>query len=139
MSRGRDLKAKLEERFAPILADLAQRAAVTDRLVDKDVYRILVSTLWVNVVLDPYEAGLSEQHLEPLHDVLNQRIGGVLGEHESLTSCFRYLNSKAGAEAMQAARLTPEHRDMLLYFASIILDPDGHKRWMEEVRNRPAR
>ncbi|MFW6093376.1 MAG: hypothetical protein ACODAC_05325 [Pseudomonadota bacterium] len=129
----------LEERFAPVLDDLSRRAAVTDRLVDKDLYRILVATLWANVVLDPAGAGLTEDQLETLHDVLNQRIEQVMGTGESLTECFRHLNSPAGGQAMKAARLTPEHRDLLLYFASIILDPDGHRRWMAEIRNRPSR
>lgn len=134
-----DLETKLDARFAPVMADLAERAAIADRFVDKDLYRILVGTLWVNVVLDPTDAGLQESHLEPLHNVLNRRIAGVLGDHESLTSCFRYLNSKAGEQAMKAARLTPNHRDMLLYFASMILDPDGHRRWMDDIRKRPSR
>lgn len=134
-----ELEAKLDARFEPVMTDLAGRAAVTERFVDKDLYRILVGTLWVNVVLDPADVGLTESHLEPLHNVLNRRIASVLGDHESLTSCFRYLNSKAGEQAMKTARLTPNHRDMLLYFASMILDPDGHRRWMEEIRERPSR
>ena len=133
------LDAALEERFGPLLDGLVRRAAVADGIVDKDLYRILISTLWVNVVLSPEDVGLSEAHLEPLHDLVNRRIGKLLGPGESLTSCFRYLNGKAGEVAMKEARLTPDHRDLLLYFASIILDPDGHRRWTEEVRRRPSR
>jgi len=44
------------------------------------------------------------------------------------------LNSKAGERAMQSARLNQAHKDMLLYFASMILDPDGHKRWLNEIK-----
>jgi len=131
--------SELESRFAPVLDDLTERAAVTDAILDREVYRILVTTLWVNVVLAPADAGLEEADLEPLHDVLNQRIAEVLGAGETLTTCFRYLDSKDGERAMKEARLTPNHRDMLLYFASIILDPEGHRRWMEEVRQRPSR
>jgi hypothetical protein len=134
-----DIHIQLQQRFTPLLDDLTQRAQVTERFVDKDVYRILVCTLWVNVVLDPGQAELSEQHLEPLHDIFNARIGQVLGSAESLKSCFRYLNGKNGEQAMKEARLTPEHRDMLLFFASIILDPDGHRRWMQELRDQPSR
>lgn len=134
-----DIHAQLQQRFAPLLDDLTERARVAERFVDKDVYRILVCTLWVNVVLDPEQADLPEQHLEPLHDVLNTRIGQVLGPGESLKSCFRHLNGKSGEQAMKEARLTPEHRDMLLYFASIILDPDGHRRWLQELRDQPSR
>lgn len=134
-----ELEARLDTRFEPVMQELAERAAVADRVVDKDTYRILAATLWVNVVLDPADSGLAESHLEPLHNVLNRHIAGVLGAHESLTSCFRYLNTKAGEQAMKSARLTPNHRDMLLYFASMILDPDGHKRWMDELRTHPSR
>jgi hypothetical protein len=34
---------------------------------------------------------------------------------------------------MADASLTQTHKELLLYFASMILDPEGHKRWMEEV------
>jgi hypothetical protein len=128
----------LADRLAPVLDDLQQRAAVADGIVDKPAYRILVCTLWVNLVLGPEAAGLQEHQLESVHDLLNQRIAMVLGAGETLKSFFRYLDSKAGQEAMTNARLTADHRDMLLYFASMILDPDGHRRWMDDIRNRPA-
>lgn len=133
------LDAQLAQRFAPVLDDLEQRAAVADGIIDRPAYRILACTLWVNVVLGPEDVGLDESQLEPLHDVLNQRITTVLGAGEDLTRCFRYLDSKAGQQAMTEARITTNHRDMLLYFASIILDPDGHRRWMDDIRNRPER
>lgn len=134
-----DLESELQAHLAPVLDDLTERAMVTDHFVDKDVYRILICTLWVNVVLDPAGAGVAEHQLETLHDLLNDRICQVLGTDESLKNCFRYLNGKDGERAMKAAHLTPNHRDMLLYFASIILDPDGHRRWMEELRDQPSR
>jgi len=134
-----DLDVDLDARFGPALRDLARKALITERLVDKDIYRILVTTLWVNVVLDPEDVGLETDDLERLHDLINHYVAGVLGADETLTSCFRYLNGKAGDQAMRAARLTEQHRELLLYFASMILDPEGHRRWMDEVRNRPAR
>lgn len=132
------LHDELSHRFAPVLDDLEQRAAVADAIIDRSLYQILVCTLWVNVVLAPEDIGLEEAQLEPLHDVLNRRIAAVLGADASLKQCFRYLGSKAGEQAMAAARVTANHKDMLLYFASIILDPDGHRRWMDEIRNRPT-
>ncbi len=132
-------QAGLAERFAPVLDDLLEQSAVTQGIIDRDFYRILICTLWVNVVLEPSDVDLNASDLEPLHDVLNGHIASVLGRDESLTACFRYLNGKQGEQAMKSARLTPNHRDMLLYFASIILDPEGHRRWMDEVRNSPAR
>jgi len=131
--------AELDARFGPALRDLARKALLTERFVDKDIYRIMVTTLWVNVVLDPEDVGLEEADLETLHDLINRYASEVLGAEESLTSCFRYLNGKAGEQAMRAAHLTEQHRDLLLYFASMILDPEGHRRWMDEVREKPKR
>ena len=139
VSRMTDPLAELDARFGPALRELPRRARITDRLVDKDVYRILVATLWVNVVLDPDEVGLEEDELERLHDLINRYIADVLGAGENLTSCFRYLNGKAGEQAMRTAQLTEQHRDLLLYFASMILDPEGHRRWMEEISARTER
>lgn len=132
---------EFETRFGPALRELARKALITERLVDKDVYRILIATLWVNVVLDPEDVGLTEPELEPLHDLINRHVAEVLGADETLTECFRWLNGKAGEQAMRAARLTEQHRDLLLYFASMILDPDGHRRWMAEIAEdqRPGR
>jgi hypothetical protein len=130
------VSAELDARFGPALRELERKALITERLVDKDVYRILIATLWVNVVLDPEDVGLEEPSLEPLHDLINRYVEGVLGRDENLTSCFRWLNGKAGEAAMRAAQLTEQHRDLLLYFASMILDPEGHRRWMAEVAER---
>ena len=44
--------------------------------------------------------------------------------------------SDAGQAAMQEARLTRSHKDLLLYFCSLILDPEGHRKWAESVRDK---
>ncbi|TNF87165.1 MAG: hypothetical protein EP301_07270 [Gammaproteobacteria bacterium] len=124
---------EFELRFAEILDDIETRSCVADSFVDRDLYRLYLATLWANIVLNPDDVGLSEAHLEPLHDYLNERASRVLGEDGSLTECFRFVNSKAGEQAMQSAQLNQTHRELLLYFASMILDPDGHKRWMDMV------
>jgi hypothetical protein len=129
-------EAELRARFDPVLEDLVERSRVAERFIDKDVYRILLATVWANVVLNPDEAGLTAEDLEPLHDLINQHIRGVLGRDQDLKACFRYLNSKPGEQAMKAARLTQNHKDLLLYLASVILDPEGHKRWMEDIADR---
>ena len=33
------------------------------------------------------------------------------------------------------ARLTQSHKDLLNYFASMILDPEGHKKYMQHIRD----
>ena len=125
--------AEVRTQFKHVLDDIEQRSSVTEQFVDKDLYRLYLATLWANVVLNPKEAGLLEEELELLHSYLNERIVSVLGENTNITECFRFINSKAGELAMKEARLNQTHRELLLYFSSMILDPDGHQRWMDEL------
>ena len=37
---------------------------------------------------------------------------------------------------LDQARMSQTHRELLLYFSSMILDPDGHRRWMADVERR---
>ena len=136
----RPVNEDLLEQFRPVLEDITERSTITDRFIDKDVYRILAGTVWANVVLDPDAVGLGEFDLEDLHDIINDWSGRILGiEAGTIAEIFRWLNSKTGERAMQQAQLTPNHRDLLLYFASMILDPDGHRRWMDTIRDRQSR
>ena len=136
----RPVNEDLFAQFRPVLEDITERSTVVDRFIDKDIYRILAATVWANVVLDPDAVGLDEFALEDLHDIVNDWSGRILGvEAGTIAEMFRWLNSKAGERAMQQAQLTPNHRDLLLYFASMILDPDGHRRWMDTIRDRPSR
>ena len=124
---------ELEEMFLPVLEDVEERSMVVERFIDKNLYQIYVATLWANVVLDPAEVGIAEEDLEDLHEVLNARIATILGAGQNVTECFRFINSRSGEIAMNEARLTKTHRELLLYFRSLILDPAGHKRWMDHV------
>ncbi|MGD8417779.1 MAG: hypothetical protein PVH91_12030 [Pseudomonadales bacterium] len=132
-------ESEIREHFSEVLDDIERRSCVTDHFVDRDVYRLYLATLWANVVLNPADAGLTEADLESLHDYLNRRIAGVLGESASVTECFRFINSKAGEQAMKEARLNQTHKELLLYFSSMILDPDGHRRWMSTVLDNDPR
>lgn len=126
----------IAERFAPVFADIRERSTVVDSFIDKDLYRVYIATLWSNVVLSPEEAGLSEEDLEDLHDLLIEELSNAIGTQESLHPLFSFISSKAGERAMQEARLTQSHKDLLQYFASMILDPDGHKKFMDEIRDK---
>lgn len=126
----------IRARFSQILDDIERRSCVTEHFVDRETYQLYIATLWANVVLNPGDAGLDESALEPLHGYLNERVAQVLGASASVTECFRFVNSKAGERAMSEARLNSTHRELLLYFSSMILDPDGHRRWMESVLDR---
>ena len=129
---------ELRGRFAPVLEDIAQRSAVTGRFLHRDLYRIYVATLWANVVLQPGDAGIAEEDLEALHEVLNEELKQVLGADADLTGCFAFLNSKQGEAAMREARLTSAHKDLLHYFCSMILDPEGHRQWTQRLREKQA-
>ncbi|HET6471904.1 MAG TPA: hypothetical protein VFG38_08675 [Pseudomonadales bacterium] len=121
-------------RFAPVLAEVEKRCSVAGAFVDKDLYRVNLATLWANIVMDPDDAGLTEDDIEPLHDYLNTVLEPILGRGQTITECFRFINSKAGEQAMERCHLTQTHKQMLLYFCSMILDPEGHKRWSEAQR-----
>lgn len=131
--------APLSARFAPILDEVEKRACVADAFVDKEVYRILLATVWANVVMNPDEAGIDIADLEHAHDVINARARDVLGSDDAIKDCFRFVTSRAGEAAMDQARVSKTHRELLLYFSSMILDPDGHRRWMADVERREGR
>lgn len=129
----------LAESFAPVFKDIRERSTVTERFLDRDLYRVYISTLWSNVVLSPEEVGLEEDDLPDLHDILLAEINDAIGNTESLHDIFQFISSKGGERAMQEARLTQNHKDLLQYFASMILDPDGHKKFMDHVRDEQKR
>lgn len=125
---------RLEALFAPLLDEVERRAGVAGAFVDKDAYRILLGTVWANVVMNPGEAGIEEGDLEAAHGILNARAKGILGAEDAIKDCFRFVNSLAGQAAMERVRLNQTHKDLLLYFASMILDPERHRKWMDAVR-----
>ena len=123
----------IKVRFTEMLDDIETRSCVTEQFVDRDLYQLYIATLWANIVLNPEDAGIPADALEPLHGYLNERISQILGDSATVTECFRFVNSKDGDQAMKTARLNQTHRELLLYFSSMILDPDGHRRWMDKV------
>ena len=126
-------RAQIADRLDKVLADIVERSAMTERFLDRDHYRIYVTTLWANLVLNPEDVGFAMDDLEAVHDYLNQHIVRSIGDGESLTTCFRFIASSAGERALSAARVGQNHQDLLKYFSSMILDPEGHKRWMNHV------
>lgn len=129
-------EAELARMFEPILAAVERQSSVAGRFVDKNLYRIYLATLWANIVMDPGAVGLHEDDLESAHDVINLAASRVLGDERAITAAFRFISGRDGEEAMNQAKVPSPHRDLLVYFSSMILDPDGHKRWMERYRNQ---
>ena len=128
--------AQLSYAFEPVFADIKERATVAERFIDRSLYQVYVATLWANVVLSPSEAGIEEEDLEELHDLVTADIQSVLGDNEDLMTVFTFISSKPGEQTMVEAKLNQTHKDLLQYFSSMILDPDGHKKWMDEIREQ---
>ena len=129
----------LRQQFAPLFKDIRKQSTVAERFIDRDVFSIYVATLWANVVLSPEDVGLLEEDLESLHDLLLEEVTDVLGPDTTLQDIFKFVTSKDGERAMAEVRLTQSHKDLLSYFASMILDPDGHKRYMDHIRDQQKR
>jgi hypothetical protein len=49
-----------------------------------------MATLWANVVLSPGEAGIEEDDLEPLHNLVVDELAEVLGNGSNLTTVFEF-------------------------------------------------
>ena len=127
---------QLKEAFEPVLTELREKAAVATSFIDKNFFQVSVATLWANVVLSPEDTGITEDDLPNLHDVLNEEIANVLGPHEDLKTVFRFISSKDGEKTMVEARLNQTHKDLLLNFSSMILDPEGHRKWADELKEK---
>ncbi len=127
---------QIKEAFEPVLTELREKAAVATSFIDKNFFQVSVATLWANVVLSPEDTGITEDDLPNLHDVLNEEIASVLGPDEDLKTVFRFISSKDGENTMVEARLNQTHKDLLLYFSSMILDPEGHRKWADELKEK---
>ena len=130
---------QIKEAFEPVLTELREKAAVATSFIDKNFFQVSVATLWANVVLSPEDTGITEDDLPNLHDVLNEEIASVLGPDEDLKTVFRFISSKDGEKTMVEARLNQTHKDLLLYFSSMILDPEGHRKWANELKEKQKR
>ena len=127
---------QLKDIFEPVFGDIRKRATVTEKFLDRDLYRVYMATLWSNVVLSPNEVGIEEEDIEPLHDILVSEISNAIGPENSMKEIYQFISSKDGEKAMVEAKLTQTHKDLLNYFSSMILDPEGHKRWMDYIRDQ---
>ena len=126
---------ELKYAFEPVFTDIRERSTVVERFIDRNLYQVYVATLWANVVLSPGDAGIGEDDLEALHDLVVDELAEVLGKGTNLNSVFEFISSKPGEQAMLEAKLNQTHKDLLQYFSSMILDPEGHRRWMSEIRD----
>ncbi len=113
---------EIRERFAPAIREIIDVCSVSEAFVDKDQFRVYIATIWGNAAIDPEKSGLVEEDLSLLHDYINEEIRNVLGEDETIMSCYEYLASKVGEEAMDRLNLSKQHREFVLYFARLLLN-----------------
>ena len=112
----------LKYAFEPVFTDIRERSTVVERFIDRNLYQVYMATLWANVVLSPSEAGIDEEDLEGLHDLVVDELSEVLGKGTDLKTVFEFISSKPGEQAMLEAKLNQTHKDLLQYFSSMILD-----------------
>ncbi|MCY4127682.1 MAG: hypothetical protein OXG15_00425 [Gammaproteobacteria bacterium] len=121
-------------RIAPLLAEMDKQCMVTDHLMDKDRWRVFLTTMWSNLVMEPESLGMAEADLEDAYKVIETAAENRLGGKNALVEAFRFLTTKDGERCMEKAKLRKSHKDMLLYFASMMVDPERHKQYMQELR-----
>ena len=85
--------------------------------------------------MDPENLDMTEADLEGAYKVIEKEAENRLGGKDALVDAFRFLTTKDGERCMEKAKLRKSHKDMLLYFASMMVDPDRHKQYMTEIRD----
>ena len=116
---------EIRSRFRPAIEEIINASGVDEQFVDKDRFRVYVTTVWGNAVLEPERSGITETDLPVLHDFLNEEIEDVLGKGQTVTNCYEYLTSKAGEDCMTRLQVSQQHREFIHYFARLILGADG--------------
>ena len=128
--------AVIRDRVQPLFEEIDKQCHVTDHLIDKDRWRVYLTTMWSNLVLEPESLGLEESDLEEAFKVIESEAQERLGGTDALVESFRFLTTKDGSVCMDRVKIRKNHRDMLLYFASMMIDPEGHKQYMEDLRKK---
>ena len=127
---------EIRERVLPLFIEIDKQCQVTEHFIDKERWRIYLATMWCNLVLEPESLGIEETDLETAFDVVEAEATKRLGGPDALVESFRFLTTKDGGVSMDKAKIRKNHRDMLLYFASMMIDPEGHRQYMEEIRKK---
>ncbi len=112
---------EIRENFAPAMVEIIKQCSIADDYVDKEKFQVLIATIWGNAVLDPARSGLDEADLPQLHDFLNIYIEEIVGEGESITSCYEFIVSKKGEDSLIRQQVSANHKEFLHHFARLIL------------------
>ena len=114
-------KEEMRNRFTAAIEELVSHCKVADEFMDKEKFQVMIATVWGNAVLEPERSGITEADLPSLHDFLNEHIESLVGSGETLTSCYEFIASKKGDEALARQQIAASHKEFLLYFARLIL------------------
>jgi hypothetical protein len=112
---------EVRDRFTPAIEEMIDRCRIADEFVDKEKFQVLIATVWGNAVIDPERSGIVEGDLPALHDFLNEHIGEVVGQHETITTCYEFIMSKKGEDSLIRQQVSANHKEFLHYFAKLIL------------------
>ncbi len=113
--------AELRQKFIPAIEEILDLCRITDELIDKEMFQVYVATIWGNAVIDPQRSGITEDHLELLHDFLNEELARVVGSDATITSTYEFIVSKPGDESLTRLKIAKRHREFLFHFARLIL------------------
>jgi len=92
---------QLNHAFEPVFVDIRERSTVVERFIDRNLFRLYMATLWANVVLSPEEAGIEEEDLPTLHDLVVAELVNVIGPGADLESVFRFFRLRRMARALE--------------------------------------
>lgn len=126
----------LLEHFQTILDQLATHCQVADSVLDLDAYRVQIALFWIQVVVSPDDVQATEEDIEDLYLCTNQAIAKLLGANESLNSIFKLLQSTKGEALMERLKVANYQKDLLDYFATLMINPEEHKKRMAAARQQ---
>ena len=115
---------ELRARFVPAIEEILDQCRISDDFVDKEMFQVYIATIWGNAVLEPERSGIEESDLSSLHDFLNEEISRVVGEGNTVTSCYEFIVSKQGEESLERQGTSTRHKEFLHYFARLILQQE---------------
>jgi hypothetical protein len=114
--------AEVRRRYQPAIDEIVGVCSVGDGVVDREAFQVYMATVWGNAALDPSRSGITEDDLPYLHDFLNEEITGLLGHPSELRSCYAFIVSKSGDDALVRLKISKTHKEFLHYFARLILE-----------------
>ena len=116
--------SEIQSLYQSVVEDILELCIVDEIILDKEMFKIYIATVWGNSVLEPQRMGIAENDLAVLHDYLNEELEKAVGPGGSITGCFEFIMTKQGEESLARYRVTKQHKEFLHYFARLILSPE---------------